>query len=41
MTKERLVALSAKNLSKFGTWYLSDDPNKLHIEIKDMRAVLK
>lgn len=33
---------SGVKLSKLAEWYLSDDPNKLHIaEVLDMRAVLR
>ncbi len=41
ITKDVLVAMKPKRLNRFGEWYLSDDPNKLYVEIKDMRAVLR
>lgn len=41
LTIEELKAIAPKKLSKLGEWYLSDDPNKLHIVIHDMRAVLR
>ena len=41
ITKEMLIAAKPHKLNKFGEWYLSDDPNKLYVEIKDMRAVLR
>lgn len=41
MTKEELIKTSPKKLNRFGRWYLSDDPDKLYVEITDMRAVLR
>lgn len=30
-----------EKLNKLGEWFFSDDKDKLYVEIKDMRAVLK
>lgn len=30
-----------KMMNKLEKWYFSDDPNKLHVVIHDMRAVLR
>ena len=40
-TKEELLAKMPKRMNKLGEWYFSDDPNKLHVVIRDMRAVLR
>ena len=40
-TKEELLAKMPKRMNKLGEWYFSDDPNKLHVVIHDMRAVLR
>ena len=40
-TKEELLAKMPKRMNKLGKWYFSDDPNKLHVVIHDMRAVLR
>lgn len=40
-TKEELLAKMPKRMNKLGKWYFSDDPNKLHVVIRDMRAVLR
>lgn len=40
-TKEELLAKMPKRMNKLGGWYFSDDPNKLHVVIHDMRAVLR
>lgn len=40
-TKEELLAKMPKKMNKLGEWYFSDDPNKLHVVIHDMRAVLR
>ena len=37
-TKEELLAKMPKRMNKLGEWYFSDDPNKLHVVIHDMRA---
>ena len=39
--KEELLAKMPKRMNKLGEWYFSDDPNKLHVVIRDMRAVLR
>lgn len=41
ISKSELRALMPKKLSKYGEWFFSDDKDKLYVEIKDMRAVLK
>ena len=41
MTKEELRAMFPEKLSKFGEWLFSDDSDKFHAEILDMKAVLK
>lgn len=41
MSKSEYRAIMPKKLNKYGEWYFSDDKNKLYVEIKDMRAVLK
>ena len=30
-----------KKLNKLGEWFFSDDEDKLYVEVKDMRAVLR
>lgn len=41
--QEFLIRKKAKDgrLSKLGEWLLSDNPSKMYVEIKDMRAVLR
>lgn len=40
-SKSELRAIMPEKLSKYGEWYFSDDKDKLYVEIKDMRAVLR
>lgn len=40
-TKEELLTKMPKRMNKLGEWYFSDDPNKLHVVIHDMRAVFE
>lgn len=39
--KRGTVGKNAERMNKLGEWYFSDDPNKLHVVIHDMRAVLR
>lgn len=41
ISKIELRALMPKKLNKYGEWFFSDDKDKLYVEIKDMRAVLR
>jgi hypothetical protein len=41
LSKSELRAMLPEKLNKFGEWFFSDDKDKLYVEIKDMRAVLK
>lgn len=41
MTREELRAMMPKKLNKLGEWFFSNDEDKLYVEVKDMRAVLK
>lgn len=38
---EKIKANKNRRLSKLGEWYMSDAPDKLHVEIYDMRAILR
>lgn len=41
MTIEELRAMMLKKLNKLDEWFFSNDEDKLYVEEKDMRAVLK
>lgn len=41
MTIEKLRAMMLKKLNKLDEWFFSNDEDKLYVEEKDMRAVLK
>lgn len=41
MTRDELRAMMPKKLNKLGEWFFSNDEDKLYVEVKDMRAVLK
>lgn len=41
MTIEELRAMMPKKLNKLDEWFFSNDEDKLYVEVKDMRAVLK
>jgi hypothetical protein len=41
ISREELRALMPKKLNKLGEWFFSNDEDKLYVEVKDMRAVLK
>jgi hypothetical protein len=41
ITREELRVMMPKKLNKLGEWFFSDDEDKLYVEVKDMRAVLR
>ena len=41
ISREELRALMPKKLNKLGEWFFSNDEDKLYVEVKDMRAVLR
>lgn len=41
ISREELRALMPKKLNKLGEWFFSNDEDKLYVEVKDMRPVLK
>lgn len=41
MTINELRAMMLKKLNKLDEWFFSNDEDKLYVEEKDMRAVLK
>ena len=41
MIIEELRAMMLKKLNKLDEWFFSNDEDKLYVEEKDMRAVLK